>query len=176
MNDTQNIPMYESTPSTVVSARIPVPIKMSFMELSMKYKMNQGEYLGYLIMKVTSNPDLFDPKRSEEKDKRIIALETKLEDAIESVHQYADALKVRDSRIEVLQSDLEALRAHLDEQLDEAINEGRNEVSKASKIANGWMAKAKDLQKRLDNANGRLAKENIRDGSGLFVEGTLVQF
>jgi len=176
MNDTQNMTMYESTPSMVVSARIPVQIKMSFMELAMKYKMNQGEYLGYLIMKVTSNPDLFDPKRSEEKDKLINLQGTKLQDAIESVHRYAEALKVRDSRIEELQSDLEAIRERLDEEVHEAINEGRSEVSKTSKIANGWMAKAKDLQKRLDNANGRLAKENIRDGSGFLAEGTLVQF
>ena len=176
MNDKDTIPLYESTPTAVVSTRLPIPSKIQLMELAMKYKMTQGEYMAYMVVKILQNPDAFDPKRSEEKEKRIIALETKLEDAIESVHRYADALKVRDSRIEDLQSDLEAVRAHLDEEVDEAINEGRNEVSKASKIANGWMAKAKDLQKRLDNANGRLAKENIRDGSGLFVDGTLVQF
>lgn len=176
MNDKEIIPLYESTPTAVVSTRLPIPSKIQLMELAMRYKMTQGEYMAYMVVKILQNPDAFDPKKSEEKDKLINLQGTKLQDAIESVHRYEEALKVRDSRIEELQSDLEAIRERLDEEVHEAINEGRSEVSKASKIANGWMAKAKDLQKRLDNANGRLAKENIRDGSGFLAEGTLVQF
>lgn len=176
MIEKETIPLYESTPTVVVSTRLPVPSKIQLMELAMKYKMTQGEYMAYMVVKILQNPDAFDPKKLEEAANRIVELEALLRSAIESSNKYQKAYQESELRVQDLESDLEALRADLDEQVDEALSEGKNVASKAVKSANAWMSKAKELEKRLAEANKRLAAEDIRDGSGLFAVGKVVQF
>ena len=166
--ETNEIPMYQGSPTGVLSTRVPVQIKMQFLERCMNYRLSVGDYLGYIVTKVSTDDRLLDPEYLKRLESQLLESQEALEAAINLNQQLI-------SQNEDSQSDLKALRARFDEEVDEAINEGRNEVSKALKAGHTWKSKAQELQARLDKANARLKEENITDGSFLSKQ-TLVQF
>lgn len=187
---------YEGTPSTVISARVPVPIKIQLMELAMQYKLSQGEYIGYLVSKITSDPERFDPKKVEKLSNSLNDLQSKLEEvekeldetreegekavkawkaAVEAVSNLTVENEGLNKQIEALEDDKKRLTEHYEGKRKNLSQSSQKRVSEVSEQLKAEQKKANDLKARLDKANARLKEENITDGKYLG-SGKVVQF
>lgn len=166
--ESNEIPMYQGAPTGVLSTRVPVQIKMQFTERCMKYRLSVGDYLGYIVSKVSTDDRLLDPEYLKTLESQLSECKEALEAAINLNQQLLSQNEGLQSRLKDVTKDLEA-------QVDDAIQEGDEKLSKALKAGHTWKSKAQELQARLDKANARLKEENITDGSFLSKQ-TLVQF
>lgn len=194
MSENEKLPLYESTPTAVVSTRLPLPLKMKLMELAMKYKMTQGEYMAYMTMKILSDPNAFDPKRIDDLKNEARVSKDQFLSTQNELRKYSEAyeklkrvsagndktLKQLQSRVSELESELEAARKegrttsdHLVKKQDTITKRARESVSKATEQINQLQGQVNTLSERLTKANARLKDEGI--GAGLF-GGKAVQF
>lgn len=179
--------MAESPLTSIISTRVPVGSKIKLMESAMKYRMSVGEYVQYLLLKISDNTEVLDldfitkmQQREAKSEAEISDLRTKLEDAIASQSKYAKAYKSKEEevatlrkRISSLEAQFEAVSSDKTKQVDHLLGKQKTMASRLQKEAKEAKEEAAKLLERLNKANKRLKDENITDG---FLSGKVVQY
>lgn len=177
---------------SVLSAKVPYPVKMYFVEKAMIYKMTLNAYMNILLRQLMRNEDLLNPDKvsqmidsiekvdaleqfNEQLRTEVQALNTGVEQKnlkIKELNEYVSDLQERLDNAQANKADVEQ---HLIGKQRKASQMANKRISQVNEKLSDATQKIKNLEARIAKANKRFKDEDIRDGGGLFQEGKLFQ-
>jgi len=184
---------------SVLSTKVPYPVKMFFVEKAMIYKMTLNSYMNILLRQLMRNDDLLNPEKVKAMVDSIAEVETMrdlnaqlrseiqklesvnaaLELGVTQKNETISGLKSQVSdlrkRLESSESSKASVEAHMTNKQRKASQMSNKRLSEVNEKLSDALQKIKNLEARIAKANNRFKDEDIRDGGGLFQEGKLFQ-